>query len=123
MKLEQQKKFLVAKDILFILSELSNYLPAQSEVNGELLQIIVQIMSIKNVHKVNKHNAELLLFGVNSITNLIPKVTQDQLTSKLLDKMFQLFLFVDNPKVRSQLAAGLKQSLPNQNEECMSQII
>jgi len=123
MKLEQQKKFLVAKDILFILSELSNYLPAQSEVNGELLQIIVQIMSIKNVHKVNKHNAELLLFGVNSITNLIPKVTQDQLTSKLLDKMFQLFLFVDNPKVRSQLATGLKQSLPNQNEECMSQII
>lgn len=40
-KLEQQKKFLVAKDMLFVLSELSNYLDKHSEVNGELLEIIV----------------------------------------------------------------------------------
>lgn len=105
--MEQQKKFSVAKDMLFVLSELSNYLNKYSVVNGELLDIIVQIMTIRNIHKASKTSSELLLFGVNCITNLIPKVKQEQLPRKLVDKVLQLFLHIESPKVRGLLAKGL----------------
>lgn len=82
-------------------------------------------MAIKNMHKANKNNSELLLFGVNCIANLIPRVKPERLSLKLIDKIFQLFMHVENPKVRSQLAQGLQRALTGSSllgEECLAQI-
>lgn len=105
---EQAKKFSSAKDMLFVLSEISNYLSSNDPINNDFLDMIVQIMAIKNIHKVNQHNSDLLSYGARSITNLIPKVPEGQLSAALLDRILQLFLHILNPRIRQQLALGLQ---------------
>lgn len=58
---------------------MSTYLHQDSEVNHDFLEMIVEVLSIRNLHRPNSRNAELLTFGAQSITNLIPKIKQGQL--------------------------------------------
>jgi hypothetical protein len=109
--LEQVKKFHVAKDLLFIQSELSEYLIEESPINHDFLDMIVSVMSIRNLHSEHMHHDELLLFGAKAIVNLIPKVARGYLTAELLDKVFQLFMLMNMKKARAELAAGLLQVL------------
>lgn len=58
------KKFHTAKDLLFILSEMSTYLIQDSLVNQDFLDMIVDVLSIRNIHNGYSSNEELLTFGV-----------------------------------------------------------
>lgn len=71
-----------------IISELSNYLIDDENLNFQFLEMIVEIMAIKNIQSNNLSNFNLLCFGSKSISNLIPKVKEGQITHQLLDKIF-----------------------------------
>lgn len=58
---------------------MSAYLHQDSEVNHDFLEMIVDVLSIRNLHRPNSNNEELLTFGAQSITNLIPKIEQGKL--------------------------------------------
>jgi len=90
---------------------MSAYLHQDSEVNHDFLEMIVEVLSIRNLHRPNSSNAELLTFGAQSITNLIPKIKQGKLQSGLVQKIMRLFLVINTVKVRSQLSAGLLTAL------------
>ena len=79
------------------------------EINHDFLEMIVTIMGIKNIHNNFKNNTDLLNFGAKSIINLIPKISD--LKIELVDKIMQLFLVVDEVRVRSQIAKGLEENL------------
>lgn len=49
-------------------------------------------------------------FGSQTISNLIPKVREGELTEEHLMKVFQLFLHVNNAKVRKLLSHGLAEA-------------
>lgn len=66
--------------MLFVISEMSTYLEERSQVTGDLLEIIVQIMAIRSIHQMSQDKTDLLLFGVNCISNLIPRVAPDKLS-------------------------------------------
>ena len=105
--LEQVKKFHIAKDLLFIQSEISSHLGENVEINHAFLEMMVSVMSIRNIHNPYMHHDELLLFGAKSIIQLIPKVAKGTLSEDLLDKVFQLFLIMHMKKARTQLSIGL----------------
>jgi len=65
---DQSKRFFIAKDLLYILSELSTYIPNGSLLNHNFLSIIVQILGIRQLHRSSKTNDDLLLFGVRCVT-------------------------------------------------------
>jgi len=79
-------------------------------VNQDFLEMIVGVLSIRNIHN-QYNNEELLAFGAQSISNLIPKIKQGELKASLVDKIMQLFLIVKAVKVRNQLSMGLKTAL------------
>jgi hypothetical protein len=108
---EQTKRFFIAKDLLFILSELSGYLEAGSPVCLGFLEVIVQIMSIRQLHSSSKSNDDVLSFGARCISMLIPKVGEGALKAEVIDQIMRIFLRVKSPKVRARLSTGLASSL------------
>lgn len=70
-----------------MISEMSTYLASSSAVTGQLLEVIVQIMGIPSMHQGSADQSELLLFGVNCIINLIPRVSRELMTSEFADKI------------------------------------
>ena len=79
------KKFHIAKDMLYVISELSSYLESKDEVNKRFLEMIVGILCIKNLHSHNKHNDDLLSFSIRCMTKLIPKVSDQEFDLKMAD--------------------------------------
>mmetsp|Transcript_20805 Transcript_20805/g.32091 ORF Transcript_20805/g.32091 Transcript_20805/m.32091 type:complete len:203 (+) Transcript_20805:2057-2665(+) len=71
--------------------------------------MIVSILCLKHVHYSSKHNDDLLTFGIKSLAKIIPKVSN--FDDNLLDKIFQLFLHIQNPRIRLRLGEALQSSL------------
>lgn len=115
-QLEQTKKFHTAKDLLFIQSELSSYLKQDNIINYDFLDMIVSVLSIRNIHNPYLYNDELLLFGTKSVTNLIPKVKKGDFKPELLDKIMQLFMVLNLKKAREQLSVGLCKAMSGQHQ-------
>jgi len=98
-----------AKDLLFIQSELCTYLTETSSINHDFLEMITEVMSIRQIHSFYAHNEELVLFGIKSITGLVRKIKD--LSPVLLDRIMQLFLAVNMKKAREQLANGFAEAM------------
>jgi hypothetical protein len=71
--------------------------------------MIVTIMSIRNIHQTHQNNSELLNFGAKSMIGIIDKV--ENIKAEMVDRILQLFLIVQEPRVRSQIAKGLEEKL------------
>ena len=87
------------KDLVFVMSEVVNYLQVGNPLNHskcmsifktiDFLEMIVSVISMKNLHIQSNSNAyyeELLHFGCKSVSHLITKLPS--LEEKLIDKVF-----------------------------------
>lgn len=108
------------KDLIFVISEVANYLKAGEELNQskishvntnsnlDFLEMTVTVISMKNLHQESSHNTyyeELLHFGCKSVTNLISKVPS--VSESLLDKIYLMFLSLKSLRIRASFSAGL----------------
>ena len=60
-------------------------------------------------------------FGCTTISNLIPRVAEGELTQTHMMKVLQLFLNVNNIKIRKQLAQGLSTAFEERHGHFLSQ--
>lgn len=101
----------MAKDLLFIQSELSAQLPEDSEINVEFLDMIVEVLAIRNIHNPFLHHDDLLIFAAKSLIQMIPKVKKGSLNLETIDKILQLFMLMNLVKARNIVGNGLVEVL------------
>jgi len=105
-------------DLIFVMSEVSCYLPSGDSLNQsnkiainyciDFLEMIVSVLSMRNIHQessAHSYYEELLHFGCKSVANLIPKLPK--IDESLVDKIFQLFLSLKSLRIRTALSQGL----------------
>ncbi len=122
------------KDLIFVISEVANYLRVGEELNQskishlnnplDFLEMTVSVISMKNLHQESSHNTyyeELLHFGCKSVTNLITKVPT--VSEALLDKVYLMFLSLRSLRIRASFSANLHTALENKQKAIRPEVL